>query len=163
METTEQTYVPLVASPTKTGEATILDEDTYNSLLSMLKYNNEEDHKMAQLVLNTCDIQKSIYWIWKLARHYASRMVNLRTKASRYFRDNSDLFHIWGLSGPKFVEHLQRKSWLTPEIYQLIEKDTLERLKRQCHNKFYDVTIQVKDEYKYLVANSNPINFKDGE
>lgn len=161
METTEQTYVPLVASPTKTGEATILNEETYNSLLSMLKSNNEEDHKMAQLILNTCDIQKSIYWIWKLAQYYASRMVNLRTKASRYLRDNSDLFHIWGISGPKFVEHLQRKNWLTPEIYQIIEEDTLERLKNQCRNKFYDVTIQVKDEYKHLVANSNPINFKD--
>lgn len=161
METTEQTYVPLVASPTKTGEATILNEETYNSLLSMLKSNNEEDHKMAQLILNTCDIQKSIYWIWKLAQYYASRMVNLRTKASRYLRDNSDLFHIWGISGPKFVEHLQRKNWLTPEIYQIIEEDTLERLKNQCRNKFYHVTIQVKDEYKHLVANSNPINFKD--
>ena len=161
METTEQTYVPLVASPTKTGEATILDEETYNSLLSMLKSNNEEDWKMAQLILNTCDIQKSIYWIWKLAQRYATRMVNLRTKASRYFRDNTDLFHIWGTSGPKFVEHLANKGWLTPEIYQIIEADTLDRIKHQCRNKFYDVTIQVKDKYKHLVANSNPISFKN--
>ena len=163
METTEQNYVPLVASPTKTGEATILDEGSYTALLSMLKSSNEEDWKMAQLVLNTCDIQKSIYWIWKLAQHYASRMVNLRTKASRYFRDNSDLFHIWGISGPKFVEHLERKSWLTPEIYQIIEEETIERVKYQSQNKFYNVTIQVKDEYKHLVANSNPINFKKDE
>jgi len=154
-------YTPLVASPTKTGEATILDEDTYNSLLSMLKSNNEEDHKMAQLVLNTCDIQKSIYWIWKLAERYASRMVNLRTKASRYLKENADLFWISSQSGPKFVEHLERKGWLTPEIYQIIEDETINRIKYQSQNKFYNVTIQVKDEYKHLVANSNPINFKD--
>lgn len=158
METTEQTYVPLVASPTKTGEATILDEESYNSLVSMLKSNNEEDHKMAQLILNTCDIQKSIYWIWKLANYYAFRMVNLRTKAGRYFRDNANLFGIAGTAGPKFVEHLEHKGWLTPEIYQVIEKDTIERLKRVCHNKFYNVSIQIKDEYKHYPANTNQIN-----
>jgi hypothetical protein len=161
METTEQTYVPLVASPPKTGEATILDEESYNSLASMLKSKNEEDHKMAQLILNGCDIQKSIYWIWRLASNYAYIMVNLRTKASRYFRDKADLFYIAGTSGPKFVEHLERKDWLTPEIYQIIEKDTLYRVKMQCKNKFYNVTIQVKDEYKHYVANSNPINFNE--
>jgi hypothetical protein len=163
METTEQNYVPLVATPTKSGVVTILDEGSYTSLLSMLKSSNEEDWKMAQLVLNTCDIQKSIYWIWKLARYYCHRMVNLRTKASRYLREKADLFWISSQSGPKFVEHLEKKGWLTSEIYQIIEDETIERVKYQSQNKFYNVTIQVKDEYKHLVANSNLINFKKDE
>jgi hypothetical protein len=73
----------------------------------------------------------------------------------------------------------QGKDSLTPEEKEYLDKyfsigkllnfkllengiaNTLYRVKMQCENKFYNVTIQVKDEYKHYVANSNPINFNE--
>ena len=64
------------------------------SLALMLMSRDTADHKMAQLILNTCDIEKSIYWIWKLSRQASNIMVNLRTKAGRNFKEHSRLFLI---------------------------------------------------------------------
>jgi hypothetical protein len=151
----------LTASPI--GEAVILNEETYDSLHKMLSSKDEADWKMAQLILNTCDIEKSIYWIWKLARisWYSSRMVNLRTKASRNFRDHSRLFFISQKGHRSFAEFLDTQRWLTPEIYQMLENDILRSNKSQCRNTFYDVTITIKDEYKHLTNNVEPINIEN--
>lgn len=151
----------LTASPV--GEAVILNEETAKSLAAMLKSNDEADHKMAQLILNTCDIEKSIYWIWQLARYYSNRMVNLRTKASRTFRDHSRLFFISQKGQRAFAEFLANQGWLTPDIYQKLENDILKATKLQCNNKFYDVTLKIKDEYKHLTPNVEPIkcNYND--
>lgn len=151
----------LTASPV--GEAVILNEETYESLHKMLVSSDEADHKMAQLILNTCDIEKSIYWIWKLSRNYytCNRMVNLRTKASRNFRDHSRLFFISQKGHRSFAEFLATQNWLTPEIYQILEKEILQSNKSQCRNTFYDVNITIKDEYKHLTNNVEPINIEN--
>jgi len=148
----------ITASPVK-GEAVVLNEEIGQSLAKMLGSNDEADHKMAQLILNTCDIEKSIYWIWQLSRKswYASRMVNLRTKASRNFRDQSRLFHISQKSERPFAEFLNTQGWLTPEIYQKLEEEIIERIETQCSNTFYDVVITVKEKYKHLALNVEPI------
>ncbi len=149
----------ITASPVK-GEAVVLNEEISQSLAKMLGSNDEADWKMAQLILNTCDIEKSIYWIWQLSRKswYANRMVNLRTKASRNFRDQSRLFHICNKSERPFAEFLNTQGWLTPEIYQKLEEEIIERTETQCSNTFYDVVITVKEKYKHLALNVEPIN-----
>ena len=161
MEQTAQ-YIPLVASPLP-GEAPILNEETYNTLKGMLGSGNTEDHKMAQLILNTCDIQKSIYWIWLLGKKYAYNMVNLRTKAGRAFRDKSKLFYISGKSPLAFAEWLDYAGWITPEIYQRLESDIIKRAVLAFSHKFYDVTIKIKDKYTYLANNTSEISFKNQE
>ena len=149
----------ITASPVK-GEAVVLNEEIGQLLAKMLSSTDEADWKMAQLILNTCDIEKSIYWIWQLSRKswYANRMVNLRTKASRNFRDQSRLFHISKKSERPFAEFLNTQGWLTPEIYQKLEEEIIERIETQCSNTFYDVVITVKEKYKHLALNVEPIN-----
>ena len=149
----------ITASPVK-GEAVVLNEEIGQSLAKMLNSNDQADWKMAQLILNTCDIEKSIYWIWQLSRKswYSNRMVNLRTKASRNFRDQSRLFHISQKSESPFAEFLNTQGWLTSEIYQKLEEEIVERTETQCSNTFYDVVITVKEKYKHLALNVEPIN-----
>jgi hypothetical protein len=142
----------LTASPIQ-GEAVVLNEEIAKSLAKMLSSKDEADHKMAQLILNTCDIEKSIYWIWKLSKGACNQMVNLRTKASRNFRNHSRLFYIYQKSERFFAEHLNSQGWLTPEIYQYLEQDIIQRTVNQCSNTFYDVDIKIKDEYKHLTGN----------
>ena len=158
MEEVIEKYVPVVATPLKDGEAApILDEAKYETLLGMLASRDEGNHKIAQLILNTCDIHKSIYWIWKLSKKHAGNMVNLRTKASRTFRDKSMLFSIWGMQPLVFLEHCNRNDIITPEIYQKLEDDALESIVFQVRNTFYNVQITIKDKYKHLPFTKTPI------
>ena len=164
MEETIEKYVPVVATPLKDGEAApILDEEKYETLKGMLASRDGGNHKIAQLILNTCDIHKSIYWIWRLTRTYASQMVNLRTKASRAFRDKSMLFNIWGMTPLIFLEHCERNDLITPEIYQRLEDQVLTTLTHQVRNTFYNVQITIKDKYKDLPFTKIPIKIHHEE
>lgn len=137
-----------------TADPTILTEDTTNSIVSMLNSKDEGDHKMAQLILNQVNVEKSIYWIWVLARHRCDRMVNLRTKASRQFRDACDLFSIAYQSADNFSRFLINKGWMTPEIYSKLLnsliKDVNYRLNGMAAAKTFEFTIDIKEEYKHL-------------
>ena len=165
MEEVIEKYEPIVATPLKKGEiAPVLDEEGYNTLRDMINSSDEGNHKMAQLILNTCDIQKSIYWIWKLSRHGwgVHRMVNLRTKASRAFRNKSNLFSISSKGSLPFIEFLDRQGWLTPEIYKREEETIIDLATRQFDHRFYTVEFTIKDEYKHLPKITTPIS-KDDE
>jgi hypothetical protein len=107
---------------------------------------------MAQLILNTCDIQKSIYWLWKMTREgwIINNMVNLRTKASRSFRDLSNLFAIYSMGPLRFAEFCNNKGWLTSEIYMRLEYDIIETLSGKFNNTFYDVDFKIKNKYEHL-------------
>jgi hypothetical protein len=159
-----QKYEPVVATPLKDGEiAPILNEETYNTLKGMITSRDEGNHKMAQLILNTCDIQKSIYWIWKLARHGSHNMVNLRTKASRSFRDKSQLFHISHLNSTRFAKYIANKDWLTSEIYQRLEEEIVKEAALRVSNDFYDVELTIKGKYKDFAFTKTPINLKKND
>jgi len=150
----------ITASPV-VGEAVILNEESTKVLYTMFKSNDQADHKMGQLILNTCNIEKSIYYIWQLARSvYPDRMVNLRTKASRAFRDQSRLFFICQKGSRNFSEFLTSQGWNTPEIFQKLEEDVINGTIGQCRNKYYDVTLTIKEEYKHLALNVEPINIE---
>jgi len=157
-------YIPVVATPLKDVEdAPIIDEERYNTILGMIASRDEGNHKIAQLILNTCDINKSIYWIWKLSKRHGGNMVNLRTKASRAFRDKSMLFTIWGKEPVSFLEHCNRHNIITPEIYQRLEDDALSSIVNKVRNTFYDVQITIKDKYKHLPFTKTPIQTSNEE
>ena len=132
--------------PGKLG--TVLTEHEYETLNKMLHSSDEGDHKMAQAILNQCDVKASIYWIWKLARKKANNMVYLRTKASRVFQKEADLFSIAYIKATKFALLMHRKGWLTPEIYVRIKPEILEELiDRNKENNLYNIYVTIKDEF----------------
>lgn len=147
--------------PPLIGGGTILNEDDYNSLLSMISSKDVENHTVAQAILNKCNVQESIYWIWKLAKHsyHTSRMVNLRTKASRNFRDTSDLYTIYCQSPESFCKYLINKDWLTPWIFEQCKNSIIEKITRQIKNEFFNINvIELKDKYKHFSPNIEIIN-----
>lgn len=143
--------VPVIAG------TTVLNEQTYERLSQMLASTDEGDHKMAQLILNQVNIEHSIYWIWQLARKgwwISQRMVNLRTKASRKFRDDTNLMALSTMGESSFIEHVNKKGWLTPEIFQTLmaklNSDIVFRLNGITCSKFYNFTMELKPEFKHL-------------
>lgn len=140
-------------APAKLG--TVLTEETYKSLDLMISSTDPENHKMAQLILNQCDVPKSIYWIWKLCgvNDYtrSERMVYRRTKASREFIKACDFEKLRWVKANEAVRYFQKKGWLTPEIYQLLKSQTIAELKEfNKHNLMYKVYFELKPEFKYL-------------
>lgn len=136
--------VPVIAG------TTVLTEENYLTLDKILSSNDEADHKMAQLILNQCNVQLSIYWIWKLAKYKSNRMVNLRTKASRKFRDDSNLFYISHKNEYEFSKWLDNKNWLTPDLFQLLKPGVVRILSHDNTNRFYDLHFTVREDKKHF-------------
>lgn len=133
--------------PAKLG--TVITEQEFNTLDNMLRSKDQGDHRMAQAILNQCDIQKSIYWIWKLAKHSSSNMVYLRTKASREFQVSAKLFEIAWMKPTDFAIHLHKKGWLTIEIFARLKPGILDELTQRNKGKnLYDMHATLKDELK---------------
>lgn len=147
--------------PAKVG--TILTEVEYDTLNKMLHSKDPGDHTMAQQLLNQCDIQQSIYWIWKLGQRNANRMVYLRTKASRAFAEESCLFEIAWLSHTRFALHLIKKGWMTSEIYLRLKEGIIEDLRDKNKNDtLYDILITIRPEIKQFDPEDTltPLNIK---
>lgn len=137
------------AVPVISGTA-ILTDESFATVKGMLSSNDEGNWKMAQLILNQLHIQSNIVRIRELARHYSDRMVNLRTKASRKFRDDCSLFYISHTNNYEFVKWLERKNWLTTDIFQSFKEGIVKQLAMMDHHKYYRLSFEVRDEYRHL-------------
>jgi hypothetical protein len=142
------------------GGGTILDKESYETILEMLKSRDEANHLMVQTMLTQCNVEKSIYWIWQLAKngYYVNNMVNLRTKLGRKFRDDSSLFWLSGTSEKTFASWLRKKGWLTPWIWAQLKQKIYNTHKNSFSNEFYEVTLTLKPEYE--VYNIDPQQLK---
>ena len=131
--------------------AAVITEESYSTLLGMIKSRDPNDHTMAQLILSKVDVQASIMYIYKLARSgYSSNMVNLRTKAGRKFRDESGLFLLSSYGIYNFACFLNRKDWLTPERFQMLKEDIVNHLSGRDDHTFYQLSFEIRDKYKHL-------------
>lgn len=133
--------------PGKLG--TVLTQTEFETVHKMICSHDQGDHRMAQAILNQCDIQKSIYWIWKISKGRAANMVYLRTVASREFEKETQLFKITWMKATQFGFYLHEKGWLTQEIYQFLKPEILEELgSRSSYQNFYQINIVIKDDYR---------------
>jgi len=131
-------------------DTTILTEETYLRLESMLSSSDEGNHKMAQLIINQLDPRANIYDIWRLSKRYASKMVNLRTKASRAFRDEVNLFGLSYADEKEFAVWLEKKGWLDYDLYQKLCLPIKKHINKTHSHPFYEFSIELKSEYKNL-------------
>jgi hypothetical protein len=148
--------------PAKVG--TVITEKEYDTLVKMLSSTDEGDHRMAQAILNQCNVKESIYWIWRLAKHYSRRMVYLRTKASRNFRAECDLFSIAYKHSTGFARFLIRKDWMTTEIFQRLKEDIVEYIRDNNYEEnFYEVHIIIKESFRKFDPDSQLTKLKSKE
>lgn len=132
------------------ADPTILNENSYQTLVIMLSSNDDADHKMAQAILNRIKVNESLYFIWKLSKNYSYNMVYLRTKASRKFVVDANLWKLARLDETEFAEYLNELNILSYEIYQKLIYEIKNRIVRYNNNTFYDFHITIKEKYKHL-------------
>jgi hypothetical protein len=133
------------------NDTRVLTEDMFSTLLKMIRSNDPGDHTMAQLMLIQVDVEKSIYYIWKLAKAgIVYNMVNLRTKAGRKLRDDTSLFFLANAHEVAFAKFLKNRGWLTPELYQKLKPGIMVDMKLGLTHEFYDIHVTIKPEFKHL-------------
>lgn len=133
-------------------DASVLKEEGYKTLSGLILSGDPENHLLVQVLLTKLNIEKSIYWIWRLASETrrCDRMVNLRTKAGRKFRDDTDLYNLQYKTAYAFAEWINGKGWLTKEIYDLVKEAIIIQFTSQSANMFFDMHFVIKDKFKHL-------------
>jgi len=114
-----------------TLDKNIIDEDSYQTLDSMLSSNNTGDRDIAKKILYNCDIDKSLYYIRKLSqKHYYSMFYGngKKTKEHKAFREVVDPV-ISCTDMPDAIEIFYERKALTKEIYEECCKEALEEIK----------------------------------
>ena len=147
----EEDVIQDVLVPSDLAGTKILNEESYTRLLLMLNSKDKADHTMAQAILNQLDVENSIYWIWKLAREgwsVSTKMVYLRTKASRKFRDDCKLFEISQMDETLFAAHLDQIKWLTSEIFMKLKQEIIKAIIKRNTSDFYNFSITLKKEFE---------------
>jgi hypothetical protein len=139
----------------------VITEALFNRLTMMIQSSDPVDHSIAQHILTTVDVKESIYWIWRLARINVNRMVNLRTKSGRKFRDDSNLFYISTKSEAGFAKYLLHTELMTPKIYQIVKEFIIEDITKLCNSPFFKFTFELNDKFKHLDPDSLPVEFKN--
>ena len=138
MATTEKTKASKVCI------GTVLTEKEYITLNSMLGSKDDGNHLVARKILEGCDIEKSIYWIWKLADNHSWKMVYRRTKASREFDAECGGVSTLGYTDEEgFAELLYKKGWLTEEIFGYLKEAILLDISIRADNMFFDITAEI--------------------
>jgi hypothetical protein len=137
---------------------TVITEKEYESLRLMLHSSDEANWEVVRQVLNGCDDQASIYWIWMLSRRgFAGRMVNLRTKASRAFQESVNLHRNSWNNEEEFAQWLIEKGWMTEEIFQKLKPHIYKLIANRAQNLFFDIHATICTRFQHY----DPSNKQD--
>ena len=145
---TESTNMGTVALEAAVPTKKIIDEELYEKLKAMFHSSDKGNYPIAEQILITCDIEKSIYYMWKLLKgDGVIYKLNRRLKAIRNFLSNEHIRNISYKSHYNFTLYLKMKKLLTPEIWTILEPDVTKVVKLKCVNDFYDVELKLRDLY----------------
>ena len=141
---TKGTAATTAAVPTKR----IIDEVLYQTLKDMFNSRDKENYPIAEQILIDVDIEKSIYYLWKLLKgDGVFYKLNRRLKRVRDFLSNVHISNTWNASIYNFTLYVKKTKLLTPEIWNKVESDIQALVKRRCINDFYNVELKLINLY----------------
>ena len=128
--------------------ASVIDEYTYDSVDSMLDSDDEESNIMGAEILANCNVSKSMFYIWKLARKYYSRITSVHTKNIRLFEEQSELRVLYNLDEEHFIEHLHQKGLLTKEYFDLLIANASKNYNVTLNTSVFQIVVTPSDKYR---------------
>lgn len=143
------------------GNNVIIDEDSFVSLRDMLKSSDQENHTVARKILYECDIDNSLYYIWKLTKaHCFWQMHENRTKLGREFVSKTKLYQLHNMSAKKFLSEVESRKLLTKEIFTNLRQELIEdvehNLKRVGVHNLVDISFKFNDTYSQYIDSNEP-------
>lgn len=139
-ETTQDT----VAVEAAVSNLRIMDQELYERINGMLSSSDKEHYPIAEDILMTIDVDKSIYWMWKIMRPHWWRFNRRRKAVREKITQHPILSHIVGRQIYPFAEWLVREGRMTEEIWGCLGKDVENTVKTRSNNQFYDVELKMK-------------------
>jgi hypothetical protein len=131
----------------------ILSEQEYERLVKLYQ-SPRENWAIANEILISIDREANIFYIWQIAKRFYNVALNLRIKKHRHFRDDINFCALAHLGNNGFAQYLEKKGWLTPERFQILYKDIIDKTIRSVSLKhsFYELKLsyELKPEYKHL-------------
>jgi len=113
-------------------EKIVIDRPMYDTIQSMLKSSDKSDVRMGFDLMCRCDIPKSAYYIKLLyspARWEIRRKCSTHTKIAEAFFEKIDSFI--DLENTEFIKYLYDEDALTEEIYDILLKESLDKIMAQ--------------------------------
>ncbi|NDC95585.1 hypothetical protein EB118_06630 [bacterium] len=146
----------------------VIDRSMYDTLYTMLRSSDKSDVRMGFDLMCRCDIPKSAYYIWLLyspVRWEIRRKCSTHTKIAEAFFEKIEAFI--DLENQDLIKYLYDEGALTEEIYNILLKESLDKLMEEHQSddalsqiitvKYYPLTY---DQYlasqhaKQLIADS---------
>lgn len=127
----------------------VIDKDNYETISNMLGSGDPTNQLTAIEIISNCDIDNSLYYLWKLIKNYSDKMDNFRrNKNFRLFRERVNYGVMMFRSEKTILPFLESKGVLTAEIYQELIKEIVRIYKRQNISELFDVTLVPSEKYK---------------
>lgn len=131
----------------------VIDNAVYESLNNMLGSSDSTNHTTAIEIISNCDIDKSLYYLWKLIKDHMSVMENFRkNKNFRLFKEKANYSMLSHKTEKSILAYLDMKNVLTPEIYQTLIVEVIKNYQRSMQSELFDITLTPATKYqKYLL------------
>jgi hypothetical protein len=141
---TEQTTVDTAAETAAVSNLRIMDKELYDKIHAMLSSSDKEHWPIAEDILFTVDMEKSIYWMWKLSRAHWWRF-NRRRKAVREKLVQHPLLGRVAVKGEYFfAEYLVNNGLMTEEIWSYLYPSIKQTVETKSKNVFFDIEFKMK-------------------
>jgi len=106
------------------SQSNIIDENNYKVLDGML-CGSDEDILTAQTIIYNCNVDKSFYWIKKLAEKHDSTIINNKKKAYKTFLSRLNVEHIYTISAMATWDFI--KECILRDVFYDNVRETLEK------------------------------------
>jgi len=142
--------VPIVSESAFSSQITgaiTLDDHSYQSIVNMLESGNNQDCELAGEMLANCNIEDSIYYIFKIADKFPYKFNTSTNKNIRLFTDNSGYNDISKMNASEFAEYLRKKGKLTQEVLDKLIPQIEKDFKNSIADDVFDIILVPKEEY----------------
>lgn len=156
-----KTNIPIVSEESFASQiegSIILDEFSTENILKMLSSKSNDDQNLGDEVLANCDINKSLYWIFKISERHPYRYQTSTNKNVRSFADNSGYNQIARMTESEFAYHMLKKDLLTQEILDKLIPAMIESMEGDICSDVFDITLTPKKVFSDFTINDQFIN-----
>ena len=140
----EETTQDTVAVEAAVSNLRIMDQELYERLDGMFNSSDKEHWPIAEDILMTVDVDKSIYWMWKLIRRHWWRLNRRRKSVREKLTQNRTLQIIVSKTDHWFADWLVKEKRMTEELWNYLYPEIIKHMEYKTQNPWFDVELKMK-------------------
>ena len=144
---------------TQLAPSIVIDEDSYETIMSMLDSRNKDDKNTAVEIICNCDIEKSLIYLWKIGQTNAYDIRSTNSKNARLFQEESKWRELTGLNAEDFIVDLKARGLLTKEWCKMLLKEASDIYKDTLKSNMFKLVLIPTQEYFEYVEKTDVFEF----